>query len=97
MEWREKGTCWGKTTSPENDYWYPEEDDPDKANKILIAKTYCNSCPVKKKCLKFSISNEEEYGIWGGMTPRERRARFRRNKNYWNERYETSGDEDNYM
>lgn len=32
----------------------------------------CNSCPVKTECLNYAISNGIEYGIWGGMTERER-------------------------
>ena len=85
MSWREKGTCWGKTTSPKNDFWYPEDDDPGKQNKIRIAKSYCKVCPVKQECLEFAISNEEDYGIWGEMTARERRVHKRQNRIYWNE------------
>ena len=73
-EWREKGKCWGKTTSPSSDYWYAEDDDDDKQRKNKIAKSYCEACPVKKECLQFALDNKEEYGIWGGMTTRERKA-----------------------
>lgn len=34
----------------------------------------CNQCPVQQTCLQWAISNDEEHGIWGGHTPRERRA-----------------------
>ena len=84
MEWREKGNCWGKTKNSKTDYWFPEDDDPDKQNKIKIAKNLCNDCAVKIECLEFALGNEEEYGIWGGMTPRERRAHLRKNRIYWN-------------
>lgn len=32
----------------------------------------CDSCPVKTECLNYAISNGIEYGIWGGMTERQR-------------------------
>jgi WhiB family redox-sensing transcriptional regulator len=74
MEWREKGACWGITISPETDYWYPEEDDEDKALKIETAKAICSQCPVLDECFEYALEYEDEFGIWGGKTPRERRA-----------------------
>lgn len=36
------------------------------------AKKLCESCPVIQECGEFAIANHEQFGIWGGMTPRER-------------------------
>lgn len=37
------------------------------------AKLVCNSCPVREACLEHAIRNDERYGIWGGLTGKERR------------------------
>lgn len=36
------------------------------------AREICNSCPVKIPCLEYALENNEE-GIWGGTTHRQRR------------------------
>lgn len=40
--------------------------------EIRRAKAICAVCPVLHQCFSFAMENEEEYGIWGGTTPRER-------------------------
>lgn len=42
------------------------------------AKTVCFACPVRTECLADSLDNRVEFGVWGGMTERERRALLRR-------------------
>ncbi len=42
------------------------------------AKQVCSSCPVKTECLAEALDNQIEWGVWGGMTERERRALLRR-------------------
>ncbi|WP_331732839.1 WhiB family transcriptional regulator [Streptomyces sp. NBC_01718] len=42
------------------------------------AKTVCNGCPVCTECLVETPDNRVEFGVWGGMTERERRALLRR-------------------
>lgn len=43
-----------------------------------VAKRICRSCPVKYECLADALDNRIEFGVWGGMTERERRALLRR-------------------
>ena len=43
-----------------------------------IAKQVCMGCPVIAECLADSLDNQTEFGIWGGMTERERRALLKR-------------------
>jgi WhiB family transcriptional regulator, redox-sensing transcriptional regulator len=45
------------------------------------AKQVCSSCPVRVACLAEALDNEIEWGVWGGMTERERRALLRRRPN----------------
>lgn len=42
------------------------------------AKTACRGCPVIAECLADALDNRTEFGVWGGMTERERRALLRR-------------------
>jgi len=42
------------------------------------AKLICQRCPVVAECLADALDNGTEFGVWGGMTERERRAMLRR-------------------
>ncbi|GAB2924607.1 WhiB family transcriptional regulator [Streptomyces mayteni] len=42
------------------------------------AKAVCLGCPVRTECLADALDNRVEFGVWGGMTERERRALLRR-------------------
>lgn len=42
------------------------------------AKAVCLSCPVRTECLADALDNRVEFGVWGGMTERERRAVLKR-------------------
>ncbi|GAA3604861.1 transcriptional regulator WblA [Marihabitans asiaticum] len=43
-----------------------------------VAKQACRGCPVVAECLADALDNRTEFGVWGGMTERERRALLRR-------------------
>lgn len=51
---------------------------PEKGESTRDAKTVCGSCPVKAQCLQFSLDNNIEHGVWGGVSPRDRAALKRR-------------------
>jgi len=42
------------------------------------AKVICHACSVRTECLADALDNRTEFGVWGGMTERERRALLRR-------------------
>jgi WhiB family redox-sensing transcriptional regulator len=46
----------------------------DKAKAICLGKDGRPACPVRQECLKEAIMNEEQHGIFGGMSHRERNA-----------------------
>lgn len=57
----------------------PEAWFPDKGGSTRAAKAICNGdttrppCPVRDECLAWALANNERFGIWGGMSERERR------------------------
>ena len=44
------------------------------------AKAICAGCPVRVECLDFALAGRERFGIWGGLTEKERRAEARRRR-----------------
>jgi WhiB family redox-sensing transcriptional regulator len=55
----------------------PEAFFPEKGGSTRDAKKICTTCEVKAQCLDYALSNDERFGIWGGLSERERR-RLRR-------------------
>lgn len=45
---------------------------PDKGGSTHQAKLICRQCPVKDECLAYALENGERFGIWGGLTTKER-------------------------
>lgn len=52
--------------------------DPDrlfvKGAKQQEARVICRGCPVLTQCLSYALDERVEFGVWGGLTERERRA-----------------------
>ena len=53
------------------DALFPEASDQKRARLL------CSGCPVRSQCLAEALDNRIEWGIWGGMTERERRLLLR--------------------
>ena len=68
MSWQENALC--AQTDPEAFF-------PEKGGSTREAKRICVSCEVKVECLDYALANDERFGIWGGLSERERR-RLRR-------------------
>lgn len=45
---------------------------PEKGGSIRDAKKICESCDVRAQCLQYALDNHEDFGIWGGKSPRQR-------------------------
>ena len=63
--WRELAACRGVDL----EVFFPE-----RGESAEPARQVCAACPVRQPCLDYAISNRIAYGIWGGLTERERRA-----------------------
>jgi WhiB family redox-sensing transcriptional regulator len=48
-----------------------------EASEQKRARGVCNGCPVRSECLAEALDNRIEWGVWGGMTERERRLLLR--------------------
>lgn len=51
----------------------PEAFFPEKGGSTRDAKRICSGCDVKQQCLEYALANDERFGIWGGLSERERR------------------------
>jgi WhiB family redox-sensing transcriptional regulator len=51
----------------------PEAFFPEKGGSTRDAKKICASCEVRNMCLEYALENDERFGIWGGLSERERR------------------------
>lgn len=64
LSWQDYANCRGADA----DLFFPE-----RGASTRKAKAICGECQVKAECLDFAIRNGEKFGIWGGMSERERR------------------------
>ena len=51
----------------------PESFFPEKGGSTREAKKVCSGCLVRAECLEYALADDERFGIWGGMSERERR------------------------
>jgi WhiB family redox-sensing transcriptional regulator len=90
LNWTDDAAC---TTASNPDIFFPPR------NKELYkpiadeAKGYCFGidgktppCPVRKECLWYALESDEQHGIWGGLSHRERNALVRK----WQRQYKSS-------
>lgn len=69
-EWQYDGIC--RSVDPEVFFPPDSERGPIKARRELQAKQYCHECPVLNQCREHALLVHEPYGVWGGLTARER-------------------------
>lgn len=69
LGWQERALC--AQTDPEAFF-------PEKGGSTREAKKVCASCDVRSQCLDYALANDERFGIWGGLSERERRKLKRR-------------------
>lgn len=47
---------------------------PESGGSSLAAKKTCEQCLVRAECLGWALTNDERFGVWGGLTDQERQA-----------------------
>lgn len=71
--WHDRAACSGESGM----LFYPPsrpERKPARLRRESRALAVCERCPVRDDCLRHAVDNNERYGIWGGLTDRERLA-----------------------
>ncbi|OBK87575.1 WhiB [Mycolicibacter sinensis] len=63
-EWQDRALC--AQTDPEAFF-------PEKGGSTREAKKICQRCSVRSECLEYALAHDERFGIWGGLSERERR------------------------
>jgi WhiB family transcriptional regulator, redox-sensing transcriptional regulator len=69
LTWQERSLC--AQTDPEAFF-------PEKGGSTREAKKVCVGCEVRSECLEYALAHDERFGIWGGLSERERRRLRRR-------------------
>ena len=64
LSWQDRALC--AQTDPEAFF-------PEKGGSTREAKKVCRTCDVRAECLEYALEHDERFGIWGGMSERERR------------------------
>ena len=67
--WQRQANCMGV----DPDLFFPE-----RGASTREAKEVCRGCVVREDCLEYALANGEKFGIWGGLSERERRKIRRR-------------------
>ena len=62
--WQDRALC--AQTDPEAFF-------PEKGGSTREAKRICTGCEVRAECLEYALEHDERFGIWGGLSERERR------------------------
>jgi WhiB family transcriptional regulator, redox-sensing transcriptional regulator len=62
--WQSRANCLGVD---------PELFFPERGASTREAKEVCRGCVVRNDCLEYALANGEKFGIWGGLSERERR------------------------
>jgi WhiB family transcriptional regulator, redox-sensing transcriptional regulator len=63
-QWQDRALC--AQTDPEAFF-------PEKGGSTREAKKICLGCEVRNECLEYALAHDERFGIWGGLSERERR------------------------
>ncbi len=63
ITWQEQALC-AQTGA---DFFFPEP-----GSSVCEAKRICGLCEMRSACLEFALTNDERFGVWGGLSETER-------------------------
>jgi WhiB family redox-sensing transcriptional regulator len=64
QDWRDSALC--AQTDPEAFF-------PERGGSTREAKRICSGCEVRAECLEYALAHDDRFGVWGGLSERERR------------------------
>jgi WhiB family redox-sensing transcriptional regulator len=56
---------------------------PDQGGNPKAAKKVCRRCLVAQECLEYALAHNERFGVWGGLSERERRSLAKFQGGHW--------------
>lgn len=63
LDWQQEALC-AQTGA---DFFFPEP-----GSSVREAKRICGMCPIRSACLDYALDNDERFGVWGGLSEKER-------------------------
>ncbi|AJP04851.1 transcriptional regulator [Streptomyces cyaneogriseus subsp. noncyanogenus] len=63
FDWQQEALC----AQTGGDFFFPEP-----GSSVREAKRICGLCPIRSACLEYALSNDERFGVWGGLSEKER-------------------------
>jgi Transcription factor WhiB. len=74
MDWRSRAAC----LSVDPELFFPIGNTGPAISQVTEAKMVCSSCTVVDVCLQWAMENNQDSGVWGGLSEEERRSLKRR-------------------
>lgn len=65
IAWQDRALC-AQTGA---DFFFPEP-----GSSVREAKRICGMCEMRSACLEYALANDERFGVWGGLSEKERQA-----------------------
>lgn len=72
----------GACSTVEPDVMFPDESLPNDHPDVHEAKRVCRRCPIAAACLETALNRHEPWGVWGGLTAKERHAMQRKHRRH---------------
>lgn len=69
--WHDDALC-GAVGNGWDDFYGVNNDQAMSRREVARAKAICADCPVRQPCLADALRRDDEWGVWGGYTPKER-------------------------
>lgn len=74
MDWRHRAAC----LNEDPELFFPVGSSGPAMAQVERARAVCRVCDVQDTCLKWALDNNQDAGVWGGMSEEERRSLKRR-------------------
>lgn len=72
-DWRDQAAC----RDEDGESFFPVGSSPSALAQTRHAKVVCSRCPSLQACGTWALETRQAYGVWGGMSERQRRATLR--------------------